>query len=219
MSLTVLLKDELRGFYRSKVMLFLWVGLPALVLIMHLYMPDTDEIPLTTFSSLIIASLAGTLGAVMLAVSIVNEKGRRVYDLFLIRPIRRRDIVLSKFLAVYLCLVAAGVLALLVGIGYDVGVNGTPSAEVLDSAVESLSVSLAMMAVSSAVGVLIGIASPSVVVAAILVIYGGGQISTMTMVPSIMGWENEAAMTVLIGAVLASALMALSILAFDRKQF
>jgi ABC-type transport system involved in multi-copper enzyme maturation permease subunit len=219
MSLQVLLKDELRGFYRSKVMLFLWAGLPALVLIMHLYMPDTDEIPLTTFSSLIIASLAGTLGAVMLAVSIVNEKGRRVYDLFLIRPIRRRDIVLSKFLAVYLCLVAAGVLALLVGIGYDVGVNGTPSAEILDSAVESLSISLAMMAVSSAVGVLIGIASPSVVVAAILVIYGGGQISTMTMVPSIMGWENEAVMTVLIGIVLASVLMAISILAFDRKQF
>ena len=45
------------------------------------------------------------------------------------------------------------------------------------------------------------------------------QISTMTMVPSLMGWENEALMTVLIGLVLACALVGISVMAFDRKQF
>ena len=31
MKLQMLYVDELRGFYKSKVMLFLWVGLPVIV--------------------------------------------------------------------------------------------------------------------------------------------------------------------------------------------
>ena len=89
MSLKILFKDELRGFYKSKVMIFLWVGLPILAILIYFWSPDTgQEIPFAAFSALLLSSIGGTLASVMLAVSIINEKEKNVYDLFLIRPIK-----------------------------------------------------------------------------------------------------------------------------------
>ena len=103
MKLQLLYVDELRGFYKSKVMLFLWIGLPIVALLFRFVQVSTtgQAIPFTVISALVVSSLAGTLAAVMLTVSIINEKNRHVYELFLIRPLKRRDIMLSKFLSVY----------------------------------------------------------------------------------------------------------------------
>jgi hypothetical protein len=46
--------------------------------------------PFTLISSIVVSSIGGTLAAVMLAVFIINEKNRHVYDLFLIRPINAK---------------------------------------------------------------------------------------------------------------------------------
>ena len=103
MKLGLLFVDELRGFYKSKVMIFLWIGLPIIALLFRFVSASISgqNIPFTLVSSIVVSSLAGTLASVMLAVFIINEKNRHVYELFLIRPLKRRDIILAKFFSVY----------------------------------------------------------------------------------------------------------------------
>ena len=115
MSLGLLFRDELKGFYKSKVMLTLWVGLPSLTLIIYFASPTSQNISLASFTAIIIGSIGGMLSAAMLVSSIISEKSRHVFDLFVIRPVKRRDIVLSKFLATYLCVTAAGIILVIYG--------------------------------------------------------------------------------------------------------
>ncbi len=219
MSLSLLFKDELRGFYKSKVMLVLWVGLPLLAVILRLTNPDIGEIPFTTFSAILVSSIGGTLAAVMLAVSIINEKDRKVYDLFLIRPIKRRNLLLSKFFAVYLCISIAAVIALITGVFVDVVRIGALPEAVIQDSLRSIVTGLSMMAVSSSAGLLIGTVSPSVLVGAVLVIYGGNQVSILPSLPAILELENQLVFTVLFGVSFTIFLMAVSIFLFDKKQF
>ena len=220
MSLSLLFKDEMSGFYKSKVMLFLWAGLPLMAILLHLWYPDTGgEISFTMLTALLVSSIGGTLGAVMLAVSIINEKNRQVYDLFLIRPIKRRDIILSKFLAVYICLVIASLIALAVSQGIDYLTLSTPGPEILNNVAESMLVSFSMMAIASSVGIGIGVISPSVLVGAILVIYGGNQLSAIPLLPTMLGISDGMVFTPLLGASLTIAFLAVSVMVFNRKQF
>lgn len=220
MSFLLLFKDELHGFYKSKVMVFLWIGLPAVAILFHLWAPNTGpQLPYTMLSALLVSSIGGTLASAMLAVTIINEKTSHVYDLFLIRPLKRWTIVLSKFFAVYLCLVIASILALLFSIVIDTFSTGLPSGIVLNSAVQSFALSLSMIMVSSAAGVLIGVGSPSVLVGVILVIYGGNQISVMPLLPSILTIPYSTVITILIGVVISCILLAGAIYSFNKKQF
>ncbi len=221
MPLGLLFLDELRGFYRSKVMIFLWVGLPVIALLFRFVQVSTSgqDIPFTLISSLVVSSIGGTLAAVMLAVFIINEKNRHVYDLFLIRPIKRRDIVLAKFLSVYVCVAIASVIAVLVGIAADFVTTGALPANTLSGVGQSLATSLSMIAVSCSAGVLIGVASPSVLVGAILVIYGGNQISVIPLVPTLLGLPYADLYTIGLAGAVAASLVAGAVLLFNRKQF
>jgi ABC-2 type transport system permease protein len=220
MTLSLLFIDELIGFYKSKVMIFLWIGLPAISILFHFLPSSTGQsIPFTLISTILVSSLAGTLASVMLAVSIVNEKNRHVYELFLIRPVKRRNIIISKFLSVYVCIAVASFLAIGLGIVADYLTGGALTEAVLTDTFQSLSISLSMMAVSSAAGVLIGVASPSVLVGAILVVYGGNQISVIPLLPNILNFTNPVLFTTCLGASMCTALMILAIFVFNRKQF
>ncbi|KYK22850.1 hypothetical protein AYK24_01700 [Thermoplasmatales archaeon SG8-52-4] len=221
MSFVLLFKDELLGFYKSKVMIFLWIGLPALTILFHLWAPDTGpELPFTVLSALLISSIGGTLASAMLVVSIINEKTSRVYDLFLIRPIKRWNIILSKFFAVYLCLIIASILALLLGMVIDTFNTGLPSDVMLNTSLQSLTLSLSMIMVSSSAGVLIGISSPSILVGVILVLYGGNQISAViSLIPNMLKVPYSDFITVFIGVVVTCILLGLTIFLFNKKQF
>lgn len=221
MKLPLLFVDELRGFYKSKVMLFLWIGLPVIAVLFRFVQSSTtgQDIPFTVISTLVVSSLAGTLASVMLAVSIINEKNKNVYELFLIRPLKRRDLVLAKFLAVYLCVVVASMISVLVGMTTDYLTTGILSATILDNTVQSLATSMSMLAVACSAGVLIGVASPSVMVGAILVIYGGNQISTLPIIPTIMNISYAVLFTVGLSLVICVLLLALAVVLFERKQF
>lgn len=220
MSLPLLLVDELKGFYKSKVMVSLWIGLPLISVLFRFLSTGTGQaISFTVISSLVVSSLGGTLASVMLAVSIVNEKNRHVYELFLIRPVKRRNIILAKFLSVYSCIAIASFLAIILAMAVDFLTRGALPGTVLSDTAQSLSISLSMMAVSSAVGVLIGVVSPSVLVGAILVIYGGNQISVIPLLPNLLNVANSALFTICLGALMSIVLMAMSTLAFNRKQF
>jgi ABC-2 type transport system permease protein len=221
MRLGLLFVDELQGFYKSKVMIFLWIGLPLVALLFRFVSVSSSgqDIPFTLISAIVVSSLAGTLASVMLAVFLVNEKNRHVYGLFLIRPLKRRDIILSKFFSVFFCVAIASCIAVLVGMATDYALTGALSAAVLSNAGESLATSLSMIAVSCAAGVLIGVASPSVLVGAILVVYGGNQISVIPLVPTLLNLQNALAFTIVLAIATATGLLAVSLNLFERKQF
>jgi ABC-2 type transport system permease protein len=219
MNFALLVQDEMRGFYRSKVMLFLWIGLPILTILFHFWSSlQGGALPLTALSAIITSSIGGTLASVMLAVSIINEKTQHVYDLFLVRPVRRWNIILSKFLAVYTCIAVASGLSLLLGLIIDyVNVGGLSDAILRDTLL-SLATSLSMMAVSSSVGVLIGVVAPSVLVGVILVIYGGNQISALPIIPTILNISNATLFTIAFGVVISSIMLVFATFIFNRKQ-
>jgi ABC-2 type transport system permease protein len=221
MSLPLLFVDELRGFYKSKVMLFLWVGLPIIAILFRFVQVSTtgQEISFTVISTLVVSSLAGTLASVMLAVSIINEKNRHVYELFLIRPLKRRNILFSKYLSVYLCVAIASFISVLVGIATDFVIGGTLSTAVFDSLGQSLALSFSMIAIACAAGVLIGVLSPSVLVGAILVIYGGNQTSIIPLLPTLLNISNAVLVTIALAVVTAAVLLAFAVFLFERKQF
>jgi ABC-2 type transport system permease protein len=221
MQASLLFVDELRGFYKSKVMIFLWVGLPLIALLFRFISAANtgQSLSFTLISALVVSSIGGTLAAVMLSVFIINEKNRRVYDLFLIRPIKRRDILIAKFSAVYTCVAIASCIAVLVGIITDYASTGALSMAILSNSGESLVVSLSIIAVSCSAGVLIGVASPSVLVGAILVIYGGNQISVIPLLPTLLGIQDSTAFTIILAAAITAALLFAAIALFERKQF
>lgn len=221
MQLGLLFTDELRGFYKSKVMIFLWIGLPIIALLFRFTTAGStgQELSFTLISSLVVSSIGGTLSAVMLTVFIINEKNRHVYDLFLIRPIKRRDLLIAKFLSIYLCVAVASAIAVLTGVAADFIITGTVPPTVLSDAGQSLATTLSMIAVSCGAGVLIGVASPSVLVGAILVIYGGNQISVIPLIPTILGLPDATIFMIALAAVIAIALLGAAIAAFNQKQF
>jgi ABC-2 type transport system permease protein len=188
---------------------------------MRLWSPEIEgDVPYTTFLAIIASSVSGTLASVMLTVGIIHEKSQHVYELFLIRPIKRRDIILSKFLAVYTCVAVAAIITVGIGLLIDYLKMDDLLPMLIENAWESLTVSLAMTAISSAAGVLIGVASPSVLVGAILVIYGGNQVSGLTMLPLfLLDQPIHSALTLAWGALLSGLLLAGAVLLFERKQF
>ncbi|NLB55047.1 MAG: hypothetical protein GX811_04665 [Lentisphaerae bacterium] len=221
MKLPLLLVDELRGFYKSKVMLFLWVGLPVIAIFFRFIQSSVEgqAIPFAVISALVVSSLAGTLASVMLAVSIINEKNRHVYDLFLIRPLKRQDIILAKFFSVYICVAIASFISVLAGIATDYITSGTLSTIAFDSIGQSLAITISMLVIACSVGVLSGGVSPSVLVGAILVIYGGNQVSVISLVPTLLNIEDAVLLTVGLAVLTATVLLALAVVLFERKQF
>lgn len=163
--------------------------------------------------------IGGTLASVMLAVFIINEKNRHVYDLFLIRPLKRRDILLAKFFSVYTCVAIAAFFAVLTGIVTDYVTTGALPITILANAGESLATSLSMIAVACSAGVLIGVAAPSVLVGAILVIYGGNQISVIPLVPTLLNLPDATVFTIVLAGAVALGLLVAAIALFNRKQF
>jgi ABC-2 type transport system permease protein len=197
----------------------MWVGLPVVAILVGFLPTNTPEVPLTAISAIVVSSLAGTLASVMLAVSIINERSKNVYQLFLIRPIKRRDILFAKLLAIYVSVVIASLIAVLVGVVGDYIITGTISETVLTSTIETLVISFSMLGVSSTVGVLIGVAAPSVLIGSILVIYGGNQISVITVMPTLLNLENRIPITVGLALTISIVLLAVALKLFERKQF
>ena len=221
MKLSLLFVDELRGFYKSKVMIFLWVGLPIITILFRFVQSSVtgQTIPFTVISTLVISSLAGTLASVMLVVSLINERNRHVYELFLIRPLKRRDIILAKFFSVYMCVAIASFISFFVGIVTDYLTIDTIATAILGNLGQSLSISLSMVAVACAAGVLIGVAAPSVLVGAILIIYGGNQISVIPLVPTLLNISNGNLFTIGLSAIVTGVLLVAAVYLFEKKQF
>ena len=221
MSFLLLFFDELRGYVKSKVMIILWIGMPSLaILIRFLYQQaDVEGILISYLIGLIISSIGSTLSSVMLSTSIVSEKNHKVYDLFLVRPVKRWYFLLAKFFAVYLCLIIAvfiSYLAVLIINASDVGVTADDFIEIL----ESMLILMAFMAVSCSMGIFFGVVLPSVAAAAILSVYLGNQFSSIIfLLPLFLDFGDPVIITPIVGYSATTIIMLLNIFIFNRKQF
>ena len=220
MSLKILFVDELKGFYKSKVMIVLWVGLPLLSLLFHYIVPDIEEIPISSIVAIILSSIGGTLASAMLSTSIASEKIRHVYDLYLIRPVKRTNILLAKYFSVYLCLIIATGISLTLGLILDQIFIGNLPEYVLNQTLESLTISMAAMAISCSIGIFFGIIVSSVPVATILSVYIGNQISAISILPTLfLDFIDPIIFSLLVGSIAAVIMLTVSSILFSRKQF
>lgn len=218
----LLLRDELIGFARSRVMLVLWLLLPGLALLGYFLLPRADgfdrDMPMIYFIGLMLSSLAGTIGAIMLAVDIIHEKSRKVYELLIVRPVDPGAILWAKFVAVFACVTVACAIALALGIGVDLarGVELPPGT--LETTVESMATLIGVIALSAAVGVFFGVITRSILVAVILVLYVGQNLAAVPMVPKLVGLPDLLWLAIALSAVLAAAVMLGSIALFRRQD-
>jgi ABC-type Na+ efflux pump permease subunit len=188
------LRDELFGFAKSKVMLVLWVLLPILAIAGYLLLPAHPllggggvKLSATAFMSFLMSGLAGTIAALMVAVDIVSERNRKVYELFVIRPIRREALIWAKFMAVFGCVTVACVVSLALGIAVD-AVRGQPvSGAMLGDVLRSVVSLIGVIALSAGVGAFFGVVSRTILIAVILILYAGQLVILVPMLPLYFG--------------------------------
>jgi len=219
-SLRLLFVDELRGYAKSKVMIVLWIGLPLLSFLIQFIDPgELEGMPISFLVSLVVSSIGGTLSAIMLSTSIVSEKNRHVYELFLIRPVKRSSLILAKYLAVYLCLVVAVAISLSVGLIID-GFNNKLSENLLNITFEYLVMSFSSMAITCSIGILFGVVISSVPVAAILSVYLGSQLSSLIILPVFfLEGLDPVILSLALGIPISIIIIGIDISLFNRQQF
>ncbi|OPY33263.1 MAG: ABC-2 family transporter protein [Methanomassiliicoccales archaeon PtaU1.Bin124] len=204
----------MNGFYRSKVMIALLIGMPLIALLLFVLTPDLEGLPLGSFTALMISSMAGLLASTTLAVSVINERTQGVYDLLIVRPVRRPHILLAKYLAVVVSVIAAAFLSLLVANIYD-WLNNSPI-DIGSSLAEPMMVTITMACVSCAVAILVGSLVRSVLLGIILTLYGGNQLSAVIVLTSLQDMMSTEAAAI-IGLALAATLVVLAVIMFNRK--
>ena len=217
MGFPLLLYDELKGFYKSYVMIFLLIFVPLIAVLVYAFAPiDIDE--KMFFTSIIVSSLGGILSAALLSANIINEMDSKTYDLFLIRPIKRWNIILSKYLAVVICVSVACMLSLAVNIiGYWFEFSALPDAQFFDI-VNITILTFSFIAIGSSFGLLMGVAIPSLVGAVIIDIFIG---QYLMYIPFFLGQitDDPTLWTAVFAIGLMVGLTGLSIVLFNRKDF
>ncbi len=195
-ALFILVRDEFVGYAKSKVMLVLWFLMPAISIIAYLALPavltarasDGFTITATMAMSAITSGLSGTLAGIMVAVDIVSERNRKVYELFVIRPMRRETIMWSKFLSVLACVSIACIIAVTAGLVVDVLRDAAPDAAMLYDVVKAFAQLTCVVALSAATGVFFGVLSRGSIVAAVLLVVNlVGFFQYLPLLPGIFG--------------------------------
>ena len=218
MSFRILFVDEFRGFAKSRIMIVLWIGLPLLTLTLRLLVPAAEGLSQLQLVSVVIASVGGTLAAVMLGTTLTSERNRSVYDLFLIRPVSRRDLLLAKFAANLSSLFAAVVLSVALGTIVDL-IAGNLSGGVARGIVESLVLSVTGIATACSVGLLFGTIFDSVAVTAILSVYLGNQLSSIVLLPGIfLDRVDPLLFSAVAGVATCVVVLVAAIYIFERKS-
>lgn len=223
---TLLFRDELNGFYKSGVMIALWVLLPAIGILVYFAiggqmaeMMPGQEVPMTVFIGYIVSNIGAQITAIMLTVNIINEKNSKVYEIFVIRPIRRSDLLWSKFLSVFLCVMLACIIALFTGILVDTIAGNPPSSFIIEKTLESFVMGMGIVGVFAATGIVVGVLADSILVGVLLILFVGGNLPLLPALPTMFGLDNSMLWSLLIGAVITVGLMLLAGALFKNKQF
>lgn len=220
-----LVRDELIGFARSRVMLVLWVVLPCAALVGFLLLrgrvvPGARvDMSAAGFMAFLEGSLASTAAALMIAADLVSERHRNVYTLLVIRPIRREAIVWSKFVAVFGCVTVACVVSIALGMAVDLARGLAPSAADLAGTGRALVQMTVLIALATAIGAVFGVLTRSMVVAVLLVLYVGQNVAGVVMLPLYLGvLVDQVWLLLAIASALAVVVLWLAGRAFRRAQ-
>lgn len=221
----ILFKDELNGFAKSSVMIGMWIGMPALGIFLYFIMPSEIlsqgpiKITASSYIALILSSLASTLASIMVAIEIVNEKNRKIYDLFVIRPINRGHLMLAKFFAVMLCVAIALAISLFAGLLIDMAMGVDVGPLKIESIIESYISTLGVMAVGTAGGILVGVISNSVLMAVMLIWLVTQNFVIIPMIPGLIGLPDYLWVAMAITLVITVVLMTVALQIFKRMDF
>lgn len=220
MNFSLLFRDELTGFYKSNVMLILWITLPILSIVSLFYFPETDnQVPLSIITSGIISGIGGWIAAMMLAVYIIHERSHQVYELFLIRPVKRSHIILAKYFAVFICVALASLFALLLGFFIDAVFLNRFSVQLFYDTVNALIISFSIIAIECAAGAFVGILASSVLVGVLLVVLTHNIASLSIIMPIITKINHPVLTAVILGLLLNSLFLIMANLVFKKRQF
>lgn len=221
----LLVRDELIGFARSRVMLVLWGVLPCAALVGFLLLRGRvlhgarTDLSATAFMSLLESSLASTAAALMIAVDLVSERNRNVYTLLVIRPVRREVIVWAKFVAVFGCVALACVVSISLGMVVDLAHGVAPTAAELSATARTLAQTAVLIALASAAGAVFGVLTRSIVVAVLLVLYVGQNVAGLVMLPVYLGvLRDQFWLLMALAGALAVVVLWLAGRAFRRAQ-
>lgn len=216
---------------KSKITIILFILLPVLTVLMSIFTGQLEDFPATYLTTVVATSIAGALGSIMLSTSITSEMNKNVYDLFLIRPVKRRNIIIAKFLAVYLCTLAAVWLSIFTGMIIDAFREITVTQFFLDQLEDSILTVFFALAVTCSFGALFGILMESVAASAILSLYVGNQASAILtlvipLISQLMELElgisfpfDPVILSMVIGTVTSIGILLIAIWAFNKKQF
>ena len=216
---------------KSKITIILFIVLPVLAVLMSILTGQLEDFPATFLTAVLATSIAGALGSIMLSTSITSEMNKNVYDLFLIRPVKRHNIIIAKFFAVYLCTIAAVWLSIITGMIIDAFREVTIPQFFLDQLVDSVLTVFFALAITCSFGTLFGILMKSVAGSAILSLYVGNQASSILtlvipLISQLMELEfgfslpfDPFILSMVIGTVTSIGILLLAILAFNKKQF
>ncbi|GAH37391.1 unnamed protein product, partial [marine sediment metagenome] len=190
-----------------------------------------EDFPATYLTAVLATSIAGALGSIMLSTSITSEMNKNVYDLFLIRPVKRRNIILAKFFAVYLCTIAAVWISIFTGMIIDALRDITVPQFFVDQLLDSVLTVFFALAITCSFGALFGILMKSVAGSALLSLYVGNQASSiltlvLPLISQLMELESGIPfpfdpfiLTIIIGTATSIIILMLAIVAFNKKQF
>jgi len=216
---------------KSKITIILFIILPVLAVLMSILTGQLEDFPATYLTAVLATSIAGALGSIMLSTSITSEMNKNVYDLFLIRPVKRRNIILAKFFAVYLCTIAAVWLSIITGMVIDILRDITVPQFFIDQLVDSVLTVFFALAITCSFGSLFGVLMKSVAGSAILSLYVGNQASgILTLVIPLISQMMELEfgisfpfdpfiLSMVIGTATSIIILMLAIVAFNKKQF
>ena len=219
------------GYMKSKITIILFIVLPVIAVIMTFITGQLEDFPATYLTTVLATSLAGALGGIMLATSITSEMNKNVYDLFLIRPVKRRNIIIAKFVAVYLCTIAAVWLSILTGVIIDAIRQVTVPQFFADQLHDSFITVFFALAITCSFGALFGVVMKSVAGSALLSLYVGNQTSSiLTLVIPLISQMLELQLgitfpfdplilSVIIGTITSIVILLLTIVIFNKKQF
>lgn len=218
MSLSLLFYDELKGFYKSKAMIGLWMLFIIFTIVGYFGQKLIGEelIPGTTIASILISSFGGIITSIVITVSIIHEKEQKVYDLFMIRPIKRWYFLVAKFFSVYICIIIAVIISLLIGVLIDYIELGI----IIPGIVNDFTTTASIMAVACGFGIFIGVLSPSILLAVLISLFFGQFVNLLpVMITTFVDFDNMLLLTSTVAIIIAVVLMAISMFVFERKQF
>jgi ABC-type transport system involved in multi-copper enzyme maturation permease subunit len=211
-------------------MVGMWVGMPLLGLLLYFVLPSQlpmntagmtgqeFSLPASTFLSLMLSSTGGLLAATLVSIDIVNEKNKKVYDLFLIRPINRGSFMWAKFFAVTFCVTVALGISMFAGILVDVmrGVEISPLMQ--ETIVEKFIAGAGVVMISTAAGILIGMLSSTVLMAVMLVWFIGQYVMLIPMLASMISNNWVMTITLAITLILSVLFVYVSSMIFKRME-